>query len=569
MRRSCFALAAALLLATRPDIRAQELIQPVASPPVVRTVRITGAKELSERESIEAMHIRVGEPLPVSTDRLARAVERRYEDDGYTFAVAQVAFDEATGLLTVTINEGVIDGVEFKGVTERVARELAADFALRAGDVFNRTRARQALRALLMPTRGALAPARLFTETAPENADHDEETTRRTFDLVDRDGRKVLLVGVRERDGRVKIVPDLGEREDWFTPVDGFVPSLGMGAVVFDHEQFNHTFISGHLSFKTASSDVGYALGFERPLFASRKLFVGGELHDLTASDDRWQVSSNEAAIAAVAGRRAFRDYYERRGVQIGGAWRVDRHIELLFAWRGERESPLRVESDFSLFNRDDSFRANAGALNGRLNAVVVGASIDGSGFDRESLEATYRRHQLESPFGDRLPLPEKDEFAPIWRIDWTSEISAPDAFSSDFDFRRHIVSGRLRKQLSEFQDVGVRAIGGWSEGVLPPQREFAVGGIGSVHGYEFKESIGDTIALLNVEYAVGWRRGLKAVGFFDAGRTTSAVRTNSPWLRGVGFGFAIADAVRLDFGYKVEAIPSSLQVLLRFGRTF
>src|SRR5581483_9593575 len=116
---------------------------------------------------------------------------------------------------------------------------------------------------------------------------------------------------------------------------------------------------------------------------------------------------------------------------------------------------------------------------------------------------------------------------------------------------------------------VGVRAIGGWSEGVLPPQREFAIGGIGSVHGYEFKESIGDTIALLNVEYAVGWRRGLKAVGFFDAGRTTSAVRTNSPWLRGVGFGFAIADAVRLDFGYKVEAIPSSLQVLLRFGRTF
>jgi hypothetical protein len=569
MRRSCFALAAALALAMCPGIRAQELIQPIASPPIVRTVRITGAKELSEHESIEAMHVRVGEPLPVSTDRLARAVEHRYEDDGYSFAVAQVAFDEAAGLLTVTIDEGVIDDVEFKGVTERVARELAADFALRAGDVFNRTRARQALRALLMPTRGALAPARLFGENAPDNADHDQETTRRTFDLVDRDGRKVLLVGVRERDGRVKIVPDLGEREDWFTPVDGFVPSLGMGAVVFDHEQFNHTFISGHLSFKTASNDVGYALGFERPLFASRKLFVGGELHDLTASDDRWQVSSNEAAIAAVAGRRAFRDYYERRGVQIGAAWRVDRHVELLFAWRGERESPLQVESDFSLFNRDETFRANTGALNGRLNAVIVGASIDGSGFDRESLEATYRRHQLESLFGDQLPLPENDELAPIWRIDWTSEISAPDAFSSDFDFRRHIVSGRLRKRLSEFQDVGVRAIGGWSEGVLPPQREFAVGGIGSVHGYEFKESIGDTIALFNVEYAVGWRKGLKAVGFFDAGRTTSALRTNSPWLRGVGFGFAIADVVRLDFGYKVEAIPSSLQVLLRFGRTF
>jgi hypothetical protein len=26
---------------------------------------------------------------------------------------------------------------------------------------------------------------------------------------------------------------------------------------------------------------------------------------------------------------------------------------------------------------------------------------------------------------------------------------------------------------------------------------------------------------------------------------------------------------IRLDFGYRTDAIPSSLQVLLRFGRTF
>jgi hypothetical protein len=569
MRTSRTVVALAGLLSITHCLFAQELPQPtIALAPIVRAVRIAGATELSERESRDAMHVRVGEPLPESTDRLARAVEHRYEDEGYSFAVAHVAFDDATGLLTATINEGVIDDVEFKGVTERVARQLASDFALRAGDVFNRTKARQALRALLMPTRGALAPARLFGETHAEHPE-DDTTTRRTFDLVDRGGRRVLLVGVRERDGRVKVVPDLGEREDWFTPVDGFVPSLGMGAVVFDHEQFNHTFISGHLSFRMASNDVGYALGFERPLFSSRKLFVGGELHDLTTSDDRWQVSSNEAAIAAVAGRKAFRDYYERRGVQISGAWRVDPHVELLFAWRGEREAPLRVQSDFSLFNRDETFRANTAAQNGRLNAILVGASIDGTGFEHESLEATYRRHQLETPFGDRLPLPEKDELAPIWRIDWTSEISAPDAFASDFDFRRHIVSARLRKGLSEFQDVGVRAIGGWSEGALPPQRQFSVGGIGSVHGYAFKESVGDTLALLNLEYAVGWRHGLRAIGFFDVGRTTTPLLADSPWLKGVGFGFGLGDAVRLDFGYKVAAVPSSLQVLLRFGRTF
>ena len=72
---------------------------------------------------------------------------------------------------------------------------------------------------------------------------------------------------------------------------------------------------------------------------------------------------------------------------------------------------------------------------------------------------------------------------------------------------------------ISEHQNVGVRAIRGWSGGVLPPQRLFAIGGIGSVHGYEFKEQIGDALTLVNLEYELGWRGGLKAIGFFDAGR--------------------------------------------------
>jgi hypothetical protein len=66
-------------------------------------------------------------------------------------------------------------------------------------------------------------------------------------------------------------------------------------------------------------------------------------------------------------------------------------------------------------------------------------------------------------------------------------------------------------------------------------------------------------------------------LGFFDAGRVTHRQdpgRTagsrpeDPPWLNGVGFGFA-AGGVRLDFGYKLDAVPGSLQVLLRFGRSF
>jgi outer membrane protein assembly factor BamA len=559
------ALCALVCLGFAPAVCAQDA--------PVRAILITGAKELSQETIRRAIPAEVGAPLTQTPERIAEAVQKRYHDEEYTFARADVTFDEATGTLSVKIDEGVIDQVEFQGVDDPdLARRFTEEFALRGGDVFNRKNAMQALEVLLRQTRGAIRPGHLYSRDAS-----DLRNRRGTFDLVDRGGQRVLLVGVREPAGRFRMTADLGAREDWFTSVDGFVPSLGFNAAVFDHSSFNHAYVQGHLSFKTASERVGYALGFERPVFRTRKLYLGGELYDLTASDDQWQVSSTEASLAAIGPRKTFRDYYRRRGLQIGTAFRIHPQAELFFAWRGERQENLVVESDFSFWNDDDPQRPNRPVNEGRLSALVIGASVDGDSFDRESLDNTYERHLLDQPFGARLEYAAgKHDAMRVWRIDWTSEISTPDGLQSDFDFKRHIISARTRLPLSRHQDFGARFIGGWSTGMLPLQRQFAVGGVGSVHGYEFKEQVGDAMALVNLEYALGWRNAFQIVGFFDTGHATfrnsilTPVRlpSDNGWLNGVGFGFAIAGA-RVDFGYKLDDVPGSLQVLLRLGRTF
>jgi hypothetical protein len=537
------------------------------SGPIIRSIVITGAKEVAERAILDAASVKSGDPLADTPDHISETIQLHYRDEGYTFARVNTRFEAASGVLSVTIDEGVIDGVEFQGIDEQLVRKFSQDFALRAGDVFNADRARQALDVLLRETRGAVSPGTIHSPTFTDSGDLARR--RGTFDLVDRNGQRLLIVGLREPAGRFKIVPDLGEREDWFSSVDGFAPSLGMGIAIFDHDRYNHTFVAGHLAYKLASDRAGYALGFERPLFGATKLYVGGELHDLTTSDDHWQVSPIEASLAAVGPRRSFRDYYRRRGVQINLALRPHPQVETLFAWRAERHDPLSTASDFSFWNGDEPFRSNIAAGGGRLHALVVGASADSHGFERESLEASYRRHQLETPFGAQLNDPAwKRDPRPIWRVDWTSEISEPGAFGSHFDFRRHIVTGRARVLISEHQNFGARAIRGWSGGMLPTQRVFAIGGIGSVHGYEFKEVTGDALTLLNLEYEVGWRGALTATGFFDAGHVGAATGAPSPWLKGIGFGVGLG-GLRIDFGYKTNAIPSSLKVLLRFDRTF
>jgi len=559
-------LAAGMLLgAVSPAVPAQERPLPVTSP-LLRDVRIIGANELPAADVAAAARVQVGAALPDTPERIARTVERYYKEKGYTFAVVTVVFDDPSGTLTLTIDEGVIDRVEFLGVRGSLAHSFADEFALRRGDVFNRSRAMEALNALLRPARGAIRPSAGAPAPGPAVGSNDQP--RPTFERVERNGERVLEVGLSEPPGRVRVRPDFGDREDWFTPVDGFVPSLGFGVALFDHTRFNHAYVAGHVSYKTASQRAGYALGFEKPFFGATKLFLGGEVFDLSATDDRWRISSNEASVFAIGARHGERDYYERRGVQLGGAFRPHRQAEVLFAWRDEQHLAQRTSADFSIFNGDEPFRANVPAQPGRLNALLLGAAVDSRGFGQESLDSSYRRHQLENLFGDFLDASDNGWGQTSWRFDWTSEIASPDHFGGDFDFRRHVVNARALWAVFPHQELSARALAGWSDGQLPPQRLFAIGGIGSVRGYDLKEEVGENLALFNVEYAVGWRHGLRAMGFIDRGRVASLSSPDAPWLNGVGFGLGIGGA-RVEFGYPLDGANRSMHVVLRFNRTF
>mgnify|MGYP001070515123 CR=1 FL=1 len=64
----------------------------------------------------------------------------------------------------------------------------------------------------------------------------------------------------------------------------------------------------------------------------------------------------------------------------------------------------------------------------------------------------------------------------------------------------------------------------------------------------------------------------MTGIGFFDAGRVTNSLtldpHASTPWLTGIGFGVGISDC-RVEFGYRTDAVPSSLQVFVRLNRSF
>jgi hypothetical protein len=542
--------------------------QPPSAQPLLQDFVIDGVTVFGRSEVLKWLRLEVGKPLAESPDELARDLERHYRREGFTAAVVTARFEEATGRLIVAADEGRIDAVEFEGVDEAAARRLVAEFEVKPGDLFNLRDARHALDRLLEHARGAIEPDR--------DAAVAGQAFSSTRDLADRGaadpiqlrvdkGRRTVVVHLKPRAGRVKIGAGTASREDWFSPVDGFAPTVSFEATLFDQRRFDHTLISGSASYKFARDEPGYTLGLERPILSRPKLFAGGELFDLTATDDGWRLSVLEQSLVALAFKDTFRDYYRRRGHQLHVALRPRPSHEIIAAWRDERHEPLVNATDYSFFRDDHVFRPNRPGASGDLRAVLLGYSWDSTGWDAESLGETYRRHQLDSLYG---------AFAGHdhgWRVDWTSEL-ATEGLGGQFDYTRHIGHVRARAEVSPRQTVAARLITGLSSGTLPPERQFALGGLGSVRGYSFKESVGERMALVNLEYWAALTRAGRLRGgvFFDAGRVFEPIG-DAPggWLRGIGLGLGFGRDFRLDFGWRLDDIPDSLQLTVRLRRPF
>jgi hypothetical protein len=540
-------LVATLLLSLAAPAGSQE--PPAAAQPelpIASDFRFEGLSVYTP-EQLRARHgLQAGQRLPAPPADIAAAIQRQYVADGYTFAQASASLD-SDGVLTIALDEGEVDAIEFRGVGARVDERLRETFALRPGEIFNRSQANRALRHALESTQGAVERAR-----------------DGVFDLRRDAGRRILEVNLVTRTDRSRPFFGTQEREDWYSPVDGFDPAVGFHTTIFNSDTFNHAYASFFASYKVTAERVGYAAGFERPFFTDGVLQVGASIQDLTASDDGWRLSSVEQSLVAFTFRNTFRDYYRRKGWQAHAVLRPLSQHEWLVAWRDESHAPLANETEYGLFRDDHPFRPNTVAAGGDLRALIVGYTFDSRTLTDESPAERYRRHQVDDLFQS---FSGRDHGA---RIEWRSEL-APAAFGHDFDFTRHIVNARAWVHTSPSRVFAGRAIAGFSSGLLPPQRVFGLGGVGTVHGYAFKETVGERMVLLNGEFRQRFgRSGISGIAFVDSGRVYDPLPgTTDDWLNGVGLGLEFGGGTRLEFGWRLDDVPKSLQVLFRLNPTW
>jgi hypothetical protein len=525
---------------------------PPDQPPALSDIALEGVTVFSRDDVLWLLDLRPGTPMRQDPEHVANELQGHYRKAGYAAATVEAEFDASTGGLTLRVDEGRIDAVEVTGVRPGQAARLRERLDGHIGEVFNVRRVRESLAPLLDESRGAL---------------HLEPAD---IELANRDGRRVLVVPIEARGGAVGFGISSEGREDFFSPVDGFAPALSIDITRFDSERFRHTFVGGYVSYKFGREEPGYSAGFEQQILARPALYIGASVHDLTASDDFWRLSTAEQSVVSLFFKNTFRDYYRRRGTQVHAALRPHAEHEIVAAMRWDRHERLDNETDFSVFRDDHPYRPNAPIESGKVRALVLGYSWDSRGqLDSRPADA-FSRHLLD----DLYRSVRRAEFGA--RVDWTTEI-AGHGLGGDREYERHILNARAQIPLTPRQSLAGRAIAGFSGGRLPVEREFAIGGIGSVHGYSFKEARGGRMTLFNAEYRLdllgGWNRPsggvLRGLLFFDAGRIYDpAPGSRTDWLHGVGVGLQTGP-LRVEFGFRLDDIPESRQVLVRLGSTF
>jgi hypothetical protein len=291
---------------------------------------------------------------------------------------------------------------------------------------------------------------------------------------------------------------------------------------------------------------LGYAVSAEQLVAPRLGLSLGLRAFSEIVPIEAWGLSDREAALAAFVLHQDFRDHYEREGWQAlaslrlpGARWSLD------LLYNDEEHASRPVADPVTLLN-GDPWRPQPSVAEGALRSLEARAVYDTRNEDRDPSAGWYVQARAERGLGGGLRNP-----AGLDDDGGTVERPARSGFlAAHVDVRRYA-------RLNPYSRLSLRAVAGGSldARALPPQRQHALGGEGSLPGYRlFEFDCGartsvvelrgepaypyygcDRMALVQLEYQANFpfaRRLAEAAGlsgsvgslvrwvaFFDAGR--------------------------------------------------
>lgn len=247
-----------------------------------------------------------------------------------------------------------------------------------------------------------------------------------------------------------------------------FIPDVG------------HFSAYGFAGYGFKSQQVRFQAGLDRWFFdpLSYRFEIGMEVHRQTDTKDLWRIPYFENTLAALFFREDFQDYFEREGFSIHLSQNITPYIKGTVEYRNDDYGSLSQNASWSLFGGNKVFRPNP--------------SLSG---DEGNMRSIYGELLYDSR--DDLEFTTTGWFAAL-----SAEVASSE-LGGEFSFNKYLLDVRHFWPVTSGENVDFRMMLGSSEGDLPIQKNYEIGGISTLRGYGYKQFTGTSFFLSNLEYRI------------------------------------------------------------------
>jgi hypothetical protein len=244
--------------------------------------------------------------------------------------------------------------------------------------------------------------------------------------------------------------------------------------------------------------EFGYQLLVEQRFGSEQVLSVGGTLHSTVAPISPIGLSDVESSLATFFLRKDYRDYFEHTGWSAfvtASPPQLPLHLRLEYL--DEKHRFAAVQAPWTLRRNDSSWRPQPLVAEGDLRALAAEVSLDTRNDVRDPTDGWWVRARVVQGVDGALAMPQHSALA--IGDPWVFEPESVDATfnTGSLDLRRYA-------RVGPESDVALRVLlaGSLDGGAIPPQYQYALGGLPSLPGYPlFSQDCGARSRLVTIEF--------------------------------------------------------------------
>jgi outer membrane protein insertion porin family len=490
-----------------------QVVYTVMENPVLQDIVIKGNTKVTTDKLSSMLTVTKGSILNSKTlNENVRNIEQYYHDQGFILTkVSDVAMG-AGGVLTLTLNEGMLEGIEVKGNEKTKSYVITREMKLKPNQPFNVKDAKRSMQKVY--NLGYFEDVNMKLNPGKEPNAIVLETTV----VEQKTGKFSIGGGYSKNDGMVGII-EVGD--------DNF---RGTGDKVNLHWEFGGT-----------ASNKNYSVSYTRPWLDSKQTSLGFNFYNMTNQYTDYDDDSNNT-----------RSVYDknRRGWDITLGRPQGEYVQNFITLKNRKDSYAEYVSGVNYTNSSDTSDNNF--MGNNPNYLKDNFGVTHS----ISLSRVYdsRDNVFNATEGNRVSL--------------TSEF-AGGALGGDFNFNKYTAETRNYFKVGHAQVIALRGMVGYADGKLPDSARFAVGGSDSLRGYNDDQFKGSKMLSATAEYRFPIAKKIDGVAFTDIGNAWNGEGYKLTDLKGsVGVGIRIATPIgpiRLDLAKGSQGMKTNFS----FGGQF